>query len=574
MIRLALLASSFVFGSPAMAAAVPDFQIKVGQDSAHHWLLEFSPPAKHHFNLKAPMKVSSGDIVFAKVGQEPSRLGFQSSDAKPSEGADGKASLFLCDDAETYCINKTLDFKLKTNSDLHELSFGAQKQEVPSKKSKKKSKKDEYEFWDNDVEGAFAESQSSGKPVLVDFYGIWCPPCNLYNETVFNQSGFKALSKNWVLLKLDADKETSFPMKSHFKVGGYPTISLVKTVKAASIESLEEIDRIVGYYPLPDFKSLLDSAYASRNQSLEERLAGGKDSASATLKKLIAVNLEKKENEKVLAYAKQVLSQEPENHYFAIIKLQVEAKSDSKVLKKDESLNLLKAVALNREKEDPETLLSLITILTDHSESFSVAQIGMAKDAITALQKRINPKTLAVNGVELSIGDLSELNVEVVKALKDDQNLKSAYEDGANSYQKLISLQGGESRGLNLEYAFYLYQSGKVEAAKKVYDHFISKYPKEFTFYYAAARMGVEIKDLKIARENAEKAVQYAYGDNQIRSMDQLVRVLGLQGEKQEAIERGKKFLANVNSTQNLSVRTDRYLSALKKSLSDLEGKN
>jgi thiol-disulfide isomerase/thioredoxin len=106
---------------------------------------------------------------------------------------------------------------------------------------------------------------------LIDFYGIWCPPCNLYNETIFNTNEFAEQAKKFVLLKLDADADISWNLKSKFKIGGYPTLLIAK-INAAG--ELEEVERIVGYYPPKEFFPRLSLAYQHRNSTDEQRWKG------------------------------------------------------------------------------------------------------------------------------------------------------------------------------------------------------------------------------------------------------------------------------------------------------------
>ena len=575
-----LFGSTIAFNfAKADSNPIPDFTVVMGQSTKapSNWLLEFHPPAHHHFNLKAPMKVTSGESAWLKVGANDQKIGYKIASENLKEGGEIKASFFLCDEALTYCVSKTLDFKLKASGALHELSFSAPASSAtPSTPKTKKIKKDEFGFWDNDLPSALEESQQSGKPLLVDFYGIWCPPCNRYNETVFNQKEFRTISKKWVLLKMDADRDSSFPLKSHFKIGGYPTLSLIQAPKRSqsgeAINSLQEIDRIVGYFPIVDFSQRLNEAFAVRNQTLEERLAHQESQFLSNLKKLVEIRLEQKEPKETLELLSRGLALDPKNTFFGLIKLEIESADAPSLLKLASTLDLLKAIHEHRDNETSETLMHAQDLLISHADSFSRDQLLWAKDYLDTLQKRVNPETLSVDGVELSIGDLAVDHVDLFKALKDDQGLKSAYQEVVESDRKLIALEPHvDSRGINLELAHYLFETGKVDEAKQTYAHFIEKYPHEFTFYFAAANLYVNLKDLKTARDYAEKALQYSYGDNQIRSMDRLIRIMALQGEKTEALARGKKFIDETKISPELAVRTGRYVISLKKTLSDVE---
>src|ERR1700735_70587 len=75
-----------------------------------------------------------------------------------------------------------------------------------------------------DSDKTFSKARKEGKPVLIDFFGIWCPPCNELDETVFETPSFLEKAKAFELLKIDADKESSWKLKNKFKIGGYPTV--------------------------------------------------------------------------------------------------------------------------------------------------------------------------------------------------------------------------------------------------------------------------------------------------------------------------------------------------------------
>ena len=522
---------SILFTLPAMAANVPDYKVNVGLDPASKvpaWLLEFVPPVGHHFNLNAPMTVEAtqGKIPFKKWGAELKRVGFRSSEFKLKEGDEISSSLFLCDEAKTYCVKKSLRFPLKVNSDLKVLEFKSSETIKPARSLQgQKPKKDEDGFWDNDLKNAMLEAKASHKPILIDFYGIWCPPCNLYNETVFPKKKFKDLSKTFVFLKMDADDEKSFPLKSQFKVGGYPTLVAVKAPESDRSEALVELDRIVGFFPLDPVTHRLKAIYEARNQTLDEKLKADEAMLASDLKKLIDLRLEQRAEADALKMAQKGLALMPEDFWFQVTLAQIQVQIDA-------------------------------------------SKVNWSEE----LEKRLDPKTLMMSDIELSIADVQSMKLDLAEALKDEKGIKGARMAAIEAYLKLLALNPSlDSRGLNLELAHLYVKQGDFDSAQKIYSRFIEKFPHEFTFYFAATKMYIEQKNLKQARDYAERALQYAYGDNAIRSMDRLLRVMVAQGEKDFALKRGKEFVASFKIPEGLQVRTLRYFDQLKNMLSDLE---
>ena len=113
--------NSSIFLPPDPSQAVPDFTVEIKMDpmtKMSAWLLKFSPPARHHFNEHAPMRVieKNLEIKFIQTLVSPMRMEFRSSDQKLKEGSKMMASFFLCDDAKIYCHKKKLSFDLKVTS--------------------------------------------------------------------------------------------------------------------------------------------------------------------------------------------------------------------------------------------------------------------------------------------------------------------------------------------------------------------------------------------------------------------------------------------------------------------------
>ena len=336
---------------------------------------------------------------------------------------------------------------------------------------------------------------------------------------------------------------------------------------------MEEIDRIVGFYPASELASKMGELHQVRALSLEQQYSEQKHKLAQTLVKLIEVKLEKKETNEALLLSDEGTRAYPNDSFFVIQALSIRANDRPELLKDPKNIMQIKAVVENRERESAETLLKLEDLLVSQAGSFEPAQVKSANDLLDTLAKRVVPKTLSVPGVELSIADIDSLRVDVAEALKDETLTKKAYANGVQSYLKLIQLyHGQESRGLNLELAYLYWKNGDLEKAKKLYSHFIAKYPNEFTFYFAASKMYLELKELPIARDYAEKAVKLSYGDNQIRATERLVRVMNAQGEKAKAAGLGKDFLfKNKEQSPELAVRTNRYLQSLKKAVDEAE---
>jgi thiol-disulfide isomerase/thioredoxin len=538
-------------------------------------------PKLHHMNDKAPAKASvvrkgsTNDLHL--VSQTKLKVIFASS--APLDPNDSiEVSAFLCDDANTYCIKKTLNgiissFPLSTEKESALPKNTVVKTSV-SNGEKASLKKDVHGFWDNNEVAAYAEAKKTGKPVLIDFYGIWCPPCNEFVQSVFPTPTFKKAASKFVLLKIDVDQESSFALKSKYKVGGYPTMVVTNPEGV-------EVDRIVGFLPAADFAKKLNAAFETRNETVESRILSEKGAYLDNLQKLIEVRIEQKDFKDAEKWTNDALQLKPEDEYLNLVKLQIKSEADAKTLIQGDAQKLLSHVWVDREKMSNEALLQATEVQLAHTDVLPSPALSWALDEVNTLIKRINPKTLMLEGGEVSIGDLAELKFNQAEAVEEKSSLKSekekwtppstqlkaALEFAIQSYRSLLKMYGSDSRGLSLELAFYLWRNGDAKEAAEIYQHFIAKYPSEFTFYFASSKMYLETRDLAKAREMAEKAVTLSYGDNHLRSVERLMSVLNAQGHFDESAKLGKDTLANAKDTTGLQVRSDRYANAIKKAL-------
>lgn len=82
----------------------------------------------------------------------------------------------------------------------------------------------ELEVIDQDFEQAIKLAKKSNKLVFIDFYTTWCGPCKQLDRLIFqNDSIQNVLGKDFILLKYDAEKDSTFNLTKKYHVRNYPT---------------------------------------------------------------------------------------------------------------------------------------------------------------------------------------------------------------------------------------------------------------------------------------------------------------------------------------------------------------
>jgi len=77
---------------------------------------------------------------------------------------------------------------------------------------------------EQDYEHALELAAEQDKLLFIDFYTVWCGPCKQLDKYVFrNDSVGGLLGQQVVLLKYDAERDTTFHLSKKYHVGSYPT---------------------------------------------------------------------------------------------------------------------------------------------------------------------------------------------------------------------------------------------------------------------------------------------------------------------------------------------------------------
>lgn len=155
------------------------------------------------------------------------------------------------------------------------------------------------EFYQGSYLDVLQEAKKENKRIFVDVYTSWCGPCKMMTQKVFSQKEVgDYYNRNFVCLKLDAEKENEHPFFEKYQAGGYPSLFWLDAEGKL-------IDMHVGYLDASALvqkgKQLKDSRQAEIWDELQKRWEIGERSAEL-MDQYVFGYLAKVEPEKTKAY--------------------------------------------------------------------------------------------------------------------------------------------------------------------------------------------------------------------------------------------------------------------------------
>jgi thiol-disulfide isomerase/thioredoxin/tetratricopeptide (TPR) repeat protein len=405
----------------------------------------------------------------------------------------------------------------------------------------------EHGFLVNAPDEALAQAKREGKPLMIDFFGIWCPPCNELDEKVFSTLKFSQSASRFVRLKLDADAQVSWKMKSQYQVGGYPTIVF------ASPEG-DEISRIVGSRPLPDFLREMDVAWNQRTSPLEllEKKAQAGDRDAADRAGVIRFNRGDIEDaEKLLKGTKK------KREIWHLVEIQM---LEDKGSPTDQRISRLDS-AIAEFPKTPNTVTWYENLAKLYGERKEEAKKKAALQQAIDLALSLSKNPARMKGYDATAADLLEQEASDREDLDGQQAARKDWLAAAHAYG--LQGLGDKERANNLEYAFCLGKAGELEKARAIYQRLEHAYPNEFTFYFGHARMESDHGGYAAALPLANQALQYSYGDNRLRAVLLVAKIHEALGEKDKSRAVLDETLKDIQLPQDEKVRTHRYAKAI-----------
>lgn len=403
-----------------------------------------------------------------------------------------------------------------------------------------------------DEKAAFAQARRLKKPLLISFFGIWCPPCNELEENVFESRAFLERAKAFVLLKVDADRKESWPIKDRFKVGGYPTVVF------ASPKG-EELYRLVGYRPPEVFVEVMALALSAKGKDLG---ASCRSHVADDLWRCAVVCAERKDvpcaRKAFQALEKQLPPGSPRYEeartFFA-----ENADTDDLRLADYEQLvgefNLSPRAVLWATR-----YLQLCEAIPDGRKRIKRPAL---ERVLAALPRFLDDPRLEDYGV--SVTDALQAKALILQQLGQKDEAEKAWKE---LVAKLEAAAGelpksSPARGLTLERIEALMESGNLEGAMKLAAEYRTRFPNEFTFHFLGAKILMREKKYADAIPVARRAYEVSYGDNKIRAATLLVELYATVPDRASAMKIYEEVTHEFRPEPRLEVRTRGYLKRL-----------
>lgn len=79
-------------------------------------------------------------------------------------------------------------------------------------------------WYEGDIDSAFAYAESAGKPLFFYWGAEWCPPCHYLKNKIFTRQEFVDRMQDFVPVYLDGDTARAQILAEDLEVKGYPTV--------------------------------------------------------------------------------------------------------------------------------------------------------------------------------------------------------------------------------------------------------------------------------------------------------------------------------------------------------------
>lgn len=475
-----------------------------------------------HINEKAPNGATvDGDAV------KPTKIG-------PREAVfsglknfkKGQVSLYVCDDAVTFCETSVID--MKTGAET--LPAAAPPVKVSKKKKNKKGKSEDVAekgkpnkngFYEDEFAFALSEAKKTGKLVLIDFSARWCPGCVRLEVETFPTEAFQKLTNDFVKVRIDVDRFENAVISEKFVIKGIPTLLVITADQ-------EEVSRITDYQG-PEIMNQFFASVTADPVSLRELEQKAKDKNPEVLlrlgKRLLAAG---RANES-LEVLKQIKPAPPE-----LLSAKIEANpKDAKVLKQ----------AIEEEPRSSRSI-SWRADLIELTEKFDEKQKIKNEGVNLADELLANPDRLKEAVKTDQVGEFTGFEPFLIAMgraeLIESSGAPAAEVDAA--WKKTAAIVTGlgipaKNVGVSMRHLIVLTKAKEYREADKLAQRLIRNDPNNPELQRRRLRLLYELKDFDGAVKLGKKVIANSYGRNEYWAAETVAKAYVQTGKKKEARE-------------------------------------
>lgn len=321
------------------------------------------------------------------------------------------------------------------------------------------------------VSEVLAKAKAENKVVMVDVMTDWCVWCVELDNLVYSRPDvYDYANTKQINYKIDAEKGEGIAFKEKYKVEGYPTILFIDG-------DGNEVERIYGYYPAPQFKEMMMDYSQKKNTYTELKATLEKDPSNVEANFKIA--------DKLMTLDK---TDEAKNSYKKII----EVDPDNKYGRTDDAKYMLAELS-----DTAVVLANLEKFVAENPNS------DVLKDVLTSIGDKYNTR-----------GDVATADKwfkEALSKFPNDEQVKIAYGRFLNSQARTIgknekSTNEDIMRGLSiLEMSLPYVKGSTAEAANYYWQSVFYFNLKDYSKSLEAIDKAVKIFDAKLYKEQKER---------------------------------------------------------------------
>jgi thiol:disulfide interchange protein len=114
--------------------------------------------------------------------------------------------------------------------------------------------------WAHNVDDGLEQARKQGKPVMIDFMAVWCPPCKAMEDSTFSDRAVVEKASAFVPVRIDIDKQREVASKYGALARKYGGVG-IPNILFLSVDG-KKLKHVVGYYGPRELVAAMDSALA------------------------------------------------------------------------------------------------------------------------------------------------------------------------------------------------------------------------------------------------------------------------------------------------------------------------